>query len=321
MSRALIAGANGFVGAHLARLLASEPGLELFGSVYSPGAVSFGISDERTFTCDVLDLQAVMDMIGQVRPDRIFNLAGQADVARSWEDPACTIEVNLLGPLHLVQAILKLVPRCRLLLVGSANVYGRVSEADCPIAEDAPLAPASPYAVSKAAQELLAAQYHMSHDLQVVGVRPFNHIGPGQSEHFIVGRLAKSIAEIEAGLAPPVLRIGDLTAKRDFTDVRDVARAYVLLMERGVPGEIYNVASGRAVQIKALVEMALSLAKVKIELKADSARARPLDLPLLVGDSSRLTRATGWRPTIPLERSLADAIDHARAQVGAARSA
>ena len=200
--------------------------------------------------------------------------------------------------------------------MSTAGVYGPMASGEDAFREHRPVAPPDPYSVSKASAELLCLQYFASHGLQVVIARPFNHIGPGQSARFLVGRVVKLIAEIESEVRPPVLTLGDLSARRDFTDVRDVVRAYRALMDKGTPGEVYNVSSGRDVEIRRVVEIATGLCKVPVRLELDEDRKRPLDSSRLVGDSSKLRRLAGWEPKISIEQSIGDALDHARASTG-----
>ena len=286
---------------------------ELYGTVRLPERRGqTAIPQSRTFDCDILDRSAVAAVVGRVEPTAVFHLAGRAEVGESWKDPVGTIEANVVGTLNVIQAIMEGAPQSRLVVISTAGIYGHAAEPDRPLTENSPVSPIDPYSVSKAAAELLAHQYFVSHGLQVIVVRPFNHIGPGQSHRFLVGRLARRIAEIEAGTEPPVLTLGDLSSRRDFTDVRDVARAYRLLMERGVAGDVYNVATRRAVEIRQVVDIALAQSTIPIKIERDTERQRPMDLQVLLGDSSKLRALTGWEPSVPIEQSIRDAIDHVR---------
>jgi GDP-4-dehydro-6-deoxy-D-mannose reductase len=228
-----------------------------------------------------------------------------------WE----TLENNILAQLNLIQAFLNLGIQPRLLVVSSAEIYGPVHADQLPIREDAPLRPTNPYGVSKVAQDMLGLQYYLSHTLPIVRVRPFNHIGPGQSEGFVAVDFAIQIARIEHGLQAPVIRVGNLAAQRDFTDVRDVVRAYWLLMEKAVPGEVYNVASGQAYSIQYLLDVLLSYSTTPIEVQTDPARMLPIDVPVIRGDASRLRQATGWGVTIPFEQTLLDVLNDCRQRI------
>lgn len=309
--RILITGASGFVGGHLIRhLLKMSPEVEIHGTTLTnptqptPDRVQF-------HSVQLRDPQQVVHLIETIQPDYIYHLAAQAFVPRSFEAPWETLENNVRSQLNLFQACINLNLRPRMLIVGSADIYGIVTPDQIPITEEARLCPTSPYSVSKITQDMLALQYHYSHDLQVMRARPFNHVGPGQSEAFVVPAFTSQIIRIEAGHQPPVLSVGDLSAKRDFTDVRDIVRAYRLIMEKGTPGDVYNVASGRAVSIRYVLDCLLEKATVPIEVQVDPARLRPTKIPILLGDHSRLTKQTGWKPEIPFEQTLNDVLkDH-----------
>lgn len=317
MTRVLITGLEGFVGGHLARELVGTGHQELFGSVRGPDIpVDLPLPGDAVSSCDMLDRSAVDDLVARIKPNAVYHLAGKADLGGSWDAPEETIQANVIGTLNVIQALLHGSPGCRLLAISTAGIYGRMSVEDDAFREDSPTAPLDPYSVSKAAAELLCLQYFASHGLQAVVVRPFNHIGPGQSTRFMVGRLVRQIVEIESNTRPPVLALGNLSARRDFTDVRDVVRAYQSLMDRGSAGEIYNVSSGHAVEISQIVNIALKLSRVSIRIEAGDDRIRPLDSPILVGDSSKLQNLVGWEPEISIERSIGDALDHARSSVG-----
>ena len=311
--RVLVTGAEGFVGGHLVAELTATGNYELYGTVRLPERRSrTAIPQSRTFDCNILDPSAIAAVMGRVEPTAVIHLAGRADVGASWKDPVGTMRANVVGTLNVIQAVLEGVPESRLVVVSTAGVYGHAVDPERPLTENSPVSPLDPYSVSKAAAELLAHQYFVSHGLQAIVVRPFNHIGPGQSHRFLVGRLARRIAEIEAGTERPVLTLGNLSSRRDFTDVRDVARAYRLLMERGVAGKVYNVSTRRAVEIRQVVDIALAQSRVPIKLELDVERERPMDLQVLLGDSSKLRALTDWEPTVSIEQSIGDAIEHAR---------
>ena len=218
--------------------------------------------------------------------------------------------------LYLLEAVRSGAAAPRILAIGSADEYGLVSPHEAPLREDAPLRPASPYAVSKVAQGYLALQYALSPGLHVVRTRTFHHTGPRRGEQFAESSFARQLAEIEAGQRPPRLEVGNLEVVRDFTDVRDVVRAYWMLLDRGVPGEVYNVCSGRGVRLAELLERLIALSERRVEVHVDVSRLRPVDAPILIGDPGRLRAATGWEPGIPLERTLADLLDYWRERVG-----
>jgi GDP-4-dehydro-6-deoxy-D-mannose reductase len=250
------------------------------------------------------------------RPDRVYHLAAQSSPHDSWRDPATTLRTNILGLAHLLEALRREAPRARVLVVGSAEEYGQVPLERQPIAEDSELRPASPYAVSKVSQGFLALQYALGHGMALVRTRTFNHTGPGRGDGFAESSFARQIAEIEAGSRPPEIRVGNLEAVRDFSDVRDVVEAYAQLLEAGLPGEVYNVCSGRGVRIREVLDRLLALSEARIEVRVDPGRLRPADTPSLVGDPGRLRRATGWEPRVPLEQTLRDLLDDWRRRVG-----
>ena len=289
--RAFVTGGSGFVAGWLLQHL-HECGDEV---VVAPE--SLDIADGAGLRAALLD----------AAPDAVYHLAAFTHVGRSWEDPREVFRVNAVGTLELLQAALACPAPPRVLLVGSAEVYGVVTPDQLPVAEDAPLRPVSPYAASKVAAEYLGVQAHLGHGLPVIRVRAFNHIGPGQHPSFVVPAFARRIlAAKEEGLR--TLSVGNLSARRDFTDVRDVVRAYRLLVERGEPGEAYNVCSGADVSIEEVARQLLALADVDLELVVDEELVRPVDIPVLRGDRSRIGAATGWAPAIALDRTLEDVL-------------
>lgn len=311
--RILITGAGGFVGRTLtAHLRLEQPEAEIHGTQL-PGVHEPAVEEITCHRLDLCDAGAVNALIDVVRPDQIYHLAGQAFVPRSFEDPWETLENNIRGQLNLILACISAELRPRFLIAGSAEIYGAVKQV--PTNEDAPLQPSSPYSVSKVTQDLLGFQYHASHGMPILRARAFNHFGPGQSDRFAAPAFAMQIARIEAGLQPPIMKVGDLTTKRDFTDVRDVVRAYRLLVDRGEAGQAYNIASGTAHSIQSVLNTLLSLTTVSIDVQLDPARLRPSAIPILQGDASRLREATGWIPQIPFETSLRDLLDDCRQRI------
>lgn len=251
-------------------------------------------------------------MVETTRPDWIFHLAAQSFVPTAWADPLGTLVNNIAGQVNLLQAVLVWGGSPTILVVGSNEEYGMVEPEDLPIKETTPLRPANPYAVSKVAQDMLAYQYHISHGLRIVRVRPFNHLGPGQSDRFVASSFARQIAEAERGIRPPIIQVGNLDAERDFTDVRDIVRGYYLAMLLGRPGEVYNLGSERAVTIRRLLDLLLSRSLIPVKIEVDPSRLRPADVPRVVADCTRFRMLTGWRPEIPLEQTLADLLDYWR---------
>lgn len=290
--RALVTGGHGFVGRWLCEHLAAEG-----DSVVAP------TTDEM----DVVDPAAVSRVVRDARPAAVYHLAGLAHVGQSWSDPAGYFEVNALGTLHVLEACRAVDPAPRVLVVSSAEVYGSLAPAQMPVAEDAPLLPVSPYAVSKAAAELLAVQAHLGHGVEVVRARPFNHVGPGQAPTFVVAALAARIVEA-ARTGERALRVGNLSPRRDLTDVRDVVRAYRLLVRHGRAGAAYNVCTGRDIAVEDLVHRMLALAGAELRVEVDPDLVRPVDVPVLRGDPSSLRKETGWEPHIPLEETLRDVL-------------
>jgi GDP-4-dehydro-6-deoxy-D-mannose reductase len=297
--RALVTGAAGFVGRHLVAQLEAA-GDEV-------------IETDREQGLDILDLDGLAALYGDGRPEVVYHLAGQADVGGSWSRPVETFRVNAEGTMNVLLAAAD-AGVDRVLAVASADVYGQVPTDELPIGEDRPLRPHSPYGASKAAADLIALQAHLGRGLGVIRARPFNHLGPGQSDRFVASALASRIAhnELDGGDRIPV---GDLTPRRDFTDVRDVVRAYRLLVERGEPGEAYNVCSGTDVSVQEIADRLVALADLPMTLATDPDLLRPVDTPVLRGDPTRLREATGWTPEIPLEQTLADVLDDWRKRV------
>ena len=318
--RLLVTGAGGFVGGHLVDFLhGEEPGIEIFGIVLPRGGVSWhAAAGARVLEADLTDPAAAAAVVRDVRPDRIIHLAGQASVHLSWLDPAGTMRTNVLGIVHLLDAVRSLGLRPPVLVVGSAEEYGPVGAGEMPIREEAPLRPASPYAVSKVAQGALALLYGPAGGMRVVLTRTFHHTGPGRGEAFAESSFARQIAEIEAGRQPPVLKVGNLETVRDFADVRDVVRAYWRLLEKGAAGVTYNVCTGKGRRIRELLDLLLAESSAHVEVSVDPERLRPSDVPAQVGDPARLRAATGWEPRIPLERTLLDLLEDWRARTATA---
>jgi GDP-4-dehydro-6-deoxy-D-mannose reductase len=298
--RALVTGAGGFVGAHLVRHLdaCGDDVVELEG---------------RIDGIDITDAVAITEAIVKAEPEAVYHLAGASDVGGSWTAPHATFTANAVGTLNVLEASRQAGAQ-RVLAVTSADVYGRVTEDELPLDEDQPLRPVSPYAASKVAADALAQQAWLGHRLPVIRVRAFNHLGPGQSDKFVAPSLAARIARNERDGGDEV-PIGNLTPRRDVTDVRDVVRAYRLLVEHGEAGEVYNVCSGRAVAVQAIAEQLLAMARRPMRLVTDPDLQRPVDIPVLVGDNGKVAAATGWTPTIALETTLADVLADWRIRV------
>ena len=313
--RALITGITGFAGGHLTQILLDRED-EIFGVARDQGVGLSHLNQEITpVIADLQDFEVVNTLLADVRPDAIYHLAGQAFVPTAWADPWSTLENNIRPQLNILQAMVKQKSKARLLIVASNQVYGPVTADQLPVNEETPLRPDNPYGVSKVAQDILGLQYFLSHGIDVLRVRAFNHIGPRQNPVFVSASFARQIAQIEAGLTEPVIRVGNLEAKRDFTDVIDVMRAYTLLVDYGEPGEAYNVGTGRAYSIRYLLDVLLSYTHQEIKIEQDETRMRPSDISVIYADNSKLRSTTGWEPTITFEDSLKHVLDYWREEV------
>jgi len=312
----LVTGATGFAGSHLVDLLVQDHstviGWHRPGSERPPDK-----SGARWMTVDILDEAAVRHAIADIRPTVVYHCAGVPHTAESWRAAATTLETNVLGTHYLLKAIIAANLTTRVLIPGSALVY---RPSDQPLAEDATIGPQSPYATSKLAQELLAARVAREDALPVFLTRSFNHIGPRQDPSFAASSFARQVARIEAGLDEPVIRVGNLEARRDLTDVRDMVRAYRAIVERGRPGRVYNVCSERAYPISELLERLVVLARVRVHIQTDATRLRPNDMPLLLGSASRIREEVAWTPAIPIDRTLGDLLDYWRGRARAETS-
>lgn len=311
MERVLVTGADGFVASHLIPELFGGWGCELFGLGLKPEP-SCSVVGLQYRAVDLTDFDGVEKVLDVFRPDAVFHLAAQPSVARSWEDPWSTYRVNLLGQVNLMEAMRSLEIEASVHIACSSEEYGRVSPDEMPLGEGTPLNPCSHYAVSKVGQEVLGKMYSEAFSWRVLITRGFNQAGPGQSPDFVVSSFARQIALVECGKAEPVLMVGNLEARRDFTDVRDTVRAYRMVMEKGRPGAAYNVCSGVARAIFEVLEILLGMSDARIEVEKDPARQRPSDIPLLVGDNTLVRDETGWKPEIPLEQTLKDTLDYWR---------
>lgn len=313
--RALITGITGFAGGHLAQILLDR-GDEVFGVARDEGTGLAHLTQEIVpVIADLQDAQVVQRLLTDIRPEAIYHLAGQAFVPTSWEDPWATMENNIRPQLNILQAMVKQKLEARLLIVASNQVYGHVNKDQLPVQEETPLRPDNPYGVSKVTQDVLGLQYFLSHGVDVLRVRAFNHIGPRQSPVFVAASFSRQIAQIEAGLKEPVIQVGNLDAERDFTDVIDVMRAYALLVEYGDPGEAYNVGTGRAYSIKYLLEVLLSYSQTKIKVEQEPSRIRPSDVSIIYADNSKLRTKTGWEPSVNFEDSLRRVLDYWRDEI------
>src|SRR5262245_59793535 len=319
--RVLITGITGFVGSHMAEHALSR-GAEVYGVSRRAGtAEDIPHLRERItlIQSDLRDEVSVRSLIARSRPDRIVHLAALSIVGASWVAPAETLANNILAQVNLLEAIRPLSAAPRFLCVGSSDEYGMVYDEELPIRETNPLRPLSPYAVSKVTQDMMGYQYFKSYGLPIVRARAFSHEGPRRSDAFMTSNFARQVAEIEAGRRAPVVRVGNLKSRRDFSDVRDVVRGYWLLLERGEPGEVYNLCSGRPWSIQQVLDFLIGASTVKgIAVEVDPERLRPSDVMILEGDPSKIEKATGWKVEIPFERTLAELLDYWRERVGPA---
>ncbi len=341
--RVIVTGVTGFAGSHLAEyILSSHPDVAVYGTYrwrsrmenleqlkqqkkldiiegrYQDGA---GLrSDDRQGRLTLLhteltDPGAAEKLIASVQPQRVFHLAAQSFVQSSFDEPAATFNINVGSQLNLLESIRRHDRQIRMHIAGSSEEYGLVHADEVPMKETNPLRPLSPYAVSKVAQDKLAYQYFKSYGMHLVVTRGFNHTGPRRGLIFVTSSFAKQIAEMEAGLTDSVLHVGDLTPKRDWTDVRDMVRAYWLSLEKAPPGEVYNVGSGRTWSVREMLDILLSHSTVQVSIQEDPERLRPSDVPILWADSAKFKAATGWEPRIPFETTMKDLIDYWRQRV------
>ena len=315
--RALITGVNGFAGSHLAEYLLAHTDLEVWGTDISSNDRNIAhIRDDLELVVgDMSDPDVASDILSQTQPDYIFHLAAQAFVPLSWSDPWQTIANNIRLQLNILKTLVDTGSRPRVLVVGSADEYGVIAADELPVTESTPLRPYSPYAVSKIAQDMLGYQYFASHGLPIVRVRPFNHIGARQSPAFVTSDFAKQIAEIEQGQREAELHVGNLEARRDFTDVRDMVKAYYLALQHGEAGKVYNLGSERAQSIREVLYMLLEMSEAEIEVVQEPARLRPTDVPVVVSDCSKFRERTGWHATVSLRDSLESVLKYWRERV------
>ncbi len=316
--RILVTGATGFVGSHLLAYLLREVGGKIYGTKRRRSDMSLVSPLEAVewVEMDVTDAHNVLATLRDISPTHIFHLAAQSFISTSWKAPQETLTTNAIGTVNILEAVRALETETRIHLAGTSEEYGFVLPNELPVSEANPLRPLSPYGVSKVAADLFSQQYHRSYGLRVVITRAFNHTGPRRGEVFAESTFAKQIARIEKGLQEPTVRVGNLDAARDFSDVRDMVRAYWLAIEKCEAGQVYNISSCKSIRIGDLLDGLLARARVKnIRIEVDRARLRPSDVPRLEGECSKFKRATGWAPEISLEKTLQDLLDYWRSKV------
>lgn len=318
--RVLVTGIDGFVGSHLAEFLLAAPGVEVHGTTLDPENIPNISHIQRSLhlhRADILDRDRLISLITEINPERIFHLAGQAFVPSSLADPAATFQTNIMGGVNVLEAARLLAVRTkagpRVLAVSTGEVYGQVDR--LPITEESPLAPNNPYAASKASLDMIAQQYRVSFGLPVVVVRPFNHAGPRQSPLFVCSDFGKQFAEIANRKRPPQLHAGNLRAQRDFTDVRDVVKAYALLLEKNPSDFVFNVCSGTPLTIDDLLSMFQDITGLSVSIVSEEQRMRSYDVPRVTASLDRLKKATGWTPSIPIRQTLRDVFEYWRERV------
>ena len=316
MKKALITGIAGFAGSHLAQFLLSQK-IRVFGFYHPAHATENLVQIKKNlnlFACDILKKKDLARHLKKINPDYVFHLAAFSSPPQSFQNPKKTLENNILGQLNLLETLALMKSLAKILVVGSADEYGKIDEKLLPANENIPLAPLSPYAVSKVAQDMLGYQFYLHQKLNIVRVRPFNHIGPGQSPNFVVSAFASQIVQLEIRGGGSI-KVGNLESYRDFTDVRDMVKAYFVALEKGTLGEVYNIGSGKPVKIALILKLLLSLSSVKITVQKDRRRLRPGDIKIIYCDYSKFKKQTGWQPKIALEKTLSDTIEYERSQV------
>jgi len=322
--RVLITGVDGFVGSHAAEFLLRQAGVEVHGTILgeSPTRNLDGIVGRPSLhlhRLDILDAARTAKLFAQIKPERVLHLAGQAFVPVSLSDPLATFQVNIVGGMNVLEGCRKLTgdggPGPHVMVVSTGEVYGKVDPNLQPIRETCPISPNNPYAASKASIDLIAQQFAMSFGLTVTVVRPFNHVGPRQSPVFVCSDFGKQFAEIAAGNRPCELRVGNLETRRDFTDVRDVVRAYWMLFDRKESDVVYNICSGQTLQIRDILEAFQTLSGISVKIISEPQRLRPYDVSTVVGSNERLRGATGWFPSIPIRQTLMDVFEYWKDEV------
>lgn len=310
---ALIIGAAGFVGGYLSKHLKEALGWNITATKMKHEELN--IPDVNIVSLDILNKQEIISLLFDIKPDCIFHLAAQSSVSVAWKNPALTVDVNIKGSLNVLDAVRELFYKPRILLIGSGEEYGHVRPEDIPIREETLLRPGNLYAATKACQNMIGKIYTDAYDMNIMMVRAFNHIGPNQAPLFVVSDFCKQVVEIERGLLDPVIHVGNLSVFRDFTDVRDVVRAYSAIILQGKRGETYNVGSGKAMEIREMLETILSFSTASITIETDPAKLRPVDVPIIEADTSKLYNLTSWKPLIPFQQTVQETLDYWRSVI------
>lgn len=310
MKKALIIGAAGFVGGYLAGFLSERRGMEVY--VTKLPQEEFRGNSNRVYNLNILNKEEIVSLLFEARPDYIFHLAAQSSVGVAWKNPSLTIDINIKGSVNVMDAVRELYYKPRILLIGSGEEYGHIEEGEIPIREKNRIRPGNIYAATKACQNMIGNIYAQAYDMEVMMVRAFNHIGPTQAPIFVVSDFCRQVAEIEKGIREPIMYVGNLNARRDFTDVRDVVEAYALLVEHGKPGETYNVGRGEAVSIREILDMIIALSDKDIKIEIDKNKLRPVDVPIIEADISKISSLTGWKPKIPLKQTIEETLNYWR---------
>lgn len=313
MKKAMLIGAAGFVGKYLMQYLHDECNMEVHVTKLPHEQIHN--KSVAVYDLDILKKEQIISLFYEVRPDYIYHLAAQSSVGLAWKDPCLTVDVNIKGSVNVMDAVRELYYKPRILLIGSGEEYGHIKDGETPITETNMIRPGNIYAATKVCQNMIGSIYAQAYDINIMMVRAFNHIGPNQEPMFVVADFCKQVAEIERGLRNPIIYVGNLQTKRDFTDVRDVVRAYKMLIEKGISGETYNVGSGHAISIQEILELIISLTDVPIKIEIDSNKIRPVDIPIIEADTTKLRELTNWEPEISLRQTIEETLSYWRKKI------